>query len=174
MFRMPAIDPLAPAASRAPSRRAPAARAARMLAAASAFALALVAAAPSFPADARQGAPAAEAKPATDAPPAARPQPAEAPTVFRCATADGRVVFSDEPCVGAKRVEVWSPKGPPPGIAPGSGAPAQPAEPAPRVAAAERADPFIDCQRKGGRYDVNARVCQLPRGAAEKLFKPAD
>ncbi len=88
-------------------------------------------------------------------------------SVFRCETKDGRVVFADEPCVGARKVEAWTPKDTTQGIARGNDA--APAEIAatPRTApVTERTDPFVDCRRKGGSFDLGSRVCRLPEGTA--------
>ena len=90
-------------------------------------------------------------------------------TVFRCATKDGRTVFSDQPCVGADRVELWKPRAVASGVE-RSGGPAGAAAPA-RAAPAVRDDPFVDCQRRGGRFDLAARVCRLPDDAAKAMFK---
>lgn len=102
---------------------------------------------------------------------AAAAVPAEgASTVFRCATSDGRTVFSDEPCTGANRVQVWKPKVVAAGIA-RTGGPA--GAPAPvRAADAPRHDPFVDCQRRGGHYELAARICRLPDDAARQMFDP--
>ncbi len=102
---------------------------------------------------------------------AAAAVPAEgASTVFRCATRDGRTVFSDEPCTGANRVQVWKPKVVAAGIA-RTGGPA--GAPAPvRAADAPRHDPFVDCQRRGGHYELAARICRLPDDAARQMFDP--
>ncbi|MCO5108372.1 MAG: hypothetical protein M9907_15020 [Burkholderiaceae bacterium] len=90
-------------------------------------------------------------------------------TVFRCATKDGRTVFSDEPCVGAGRVQVWKPKVVASGIE-RSGGPA--GSPAPiRTTEAPRHDPFVDCQRRGGQFDLAARICKLPDDAARQMFQ---
>ena len=104
------------------------------------------------------------AAPATSAP------TADGPTVFRCATKDGRTVFSDEPCVGANRVQVWKPKVVASGIE-RSGGPAGAPAPA-RAAEAPRQDPFVDCQRRGGHYELAARICRLPSDAARQMFDP--
>lgn len=93
-------------------------------------------------------------------------------TVFRCATKDGRTVFSDEPCVGANRVQVWKPAALASGIERSGGPAGAPAgTPAPRVADAQRYDPFVDCQRRGGRFDLAARICRLPEDAARQMFR---
>ncbi len=89
-------------------------------------------------------------------------------TVFRCATRDGRTVFSDAPCVGANRVQVWKPKASPSGIERSSGPAGSPAPV--RAAEAPRHDPFVDCQRRGGQFDLNARICKLPDDAARQMF----
>lgn len=105
--------------------------------------------------------------------------PSGAPAaVFECSTSDGRTVFSDEPCVGAPRVRVWAPRAGAPGIARSD--PSAPATTAPaRLAAAAtgqgpRADagygPYVDCQRRGGRFDLAARICHLPDDAARRMF----
>jgi hypothetical protein len=90
-------------------------------------------------------------------------------TVFRCATKDGRTVFSDEPCVGANRVQVWKPKVVASGIE-RSGGPAGSPAPA-RANEAARHDPFVDCQRRGGHFDLAARICKLPDDAARQMFR---
>ncbi|MBN9460383.1 MAG: DUF4124 domain-containing protein [Burkholderiales bacterium] len=100
---------------------------------------------------------------------AAASGPPESGAVFRCATKDGRTVFSDQPCVGADRVELWKPRAVASGIE-RSGGPAGAAAPA-RNAPAVRDDPFVDCQRRGGRFDLAARVCRLPDDAAKAMFK---
>ncbi len=125
-------------------------------------------------------APLAAAVVAIALPLAAVAAPAEVPgAVFQCSTSDGRTVFSDEPCVGAQRVRVWSPRAGAPGIE-RSSAPAQaPAAPAALAAAAmdrapgfDRAGygPYVDCQRRGGRFDLAARICHLPDDAARQMF----
>lgn len=108
--------------------------------------------------------------------------PSDAPSaVFQCSMRDGRTVFSDEPCVGAPRVRVWTPRAGAPGIersAPSAPAPA-PAAPAALAAAAmgqasspDTTDygPYVDCQRRGGRFDLAARICRLPEDAARQMF----
>ncbi len=102
--------------------------------------------------------------------------------VFQCSTRDGRTVFSDEPCVGAPQVRVWTPRAGAQGIersSPSAPAPAAPAAPAAILAAAmgqgSSADatdygPYVDCQRRGGRFDVAARICHLPDDAARQMF----
>lgn len=93
-------------------------------------------------------------------------------TVFRCATKDGRTVFSDEPCVGASRVQVWKPTAVASGIERSGGPAGAPAgTPAPRVADAQRYDPFVDCQRRGGQFDLAARICRLPEDTARQMFR---
>ncbi len=89
-------------------------------------------------------------------------------TVFRCATSDGRIIFSDEPCTGASRVQVWKPKV----VASGIERSREPAgAPAPaRAADAPRHDPFVDCQRRGGHYDLASRICRLPDDATRQMF----
>ena len=94
---------------------------------------------------------------------------ADSPTVFRCATSDGRTVFSDTPCVGAERVQVWKPKVVAAGIE-RSGGPAGAPAPA-RAAEPARHDPFVECQRRGGQFDLAARICKLPDDAARQMFK---
>lgn len=94
---------------------------------------------------------------------------AAAPTVFRCATRDGRTVFSDEPCTGASQVQVWKPRIVASGIE-RSGGPAGSAAPA-RAAEPSRHDPFVDCQRRGGHYELTARICRLPDDAARQMFR---
>lgn len=103
-------------------------------------------------------------------PMAAAAASADGGTVFRCATKDGRTVFSDEPCVGANRVQVWKPKVVASGIE-RSGGPAGAPAPA-RTAEATRHDPFVDCQRRGGQFDLQARICKLPDDAARQMFRP--
>jgi len=99
------------------------------------------------------------------------PAPAEgASTVFRCATSDGRTVFSDEPCTGASRGQVWKPKVVASGIA-RSGGPAGAPAPA-RATDTPRQDPFVDCQRRGGHYELAARICRLPDDATRQMFDP--
>jgi hypothetical protein len=90
--------------------------------------------------------------------------------VFRCATKDGRTVFSDQPCVGAERVQLWKPAA----VASGIERSSNPA-PAPRpaqTADTQRYDPFVECTRRGGRFDLAARICKLPDDAARQMFKP--
>ncbi len=88
-------------------------------------------------------------------------------SVFRCETRDGRVVFADEPCVGARRVEAWTPKDPVQGIARGNDAVSPVAAGTrPGTTTPERVDPYVDCRRKGGRFDLGSRVCRLPEGTA--------
>lgn len=102
---------------------------------------------------------------------AAAAAPAEGgSTVYRCATSDGRTVFSDEPCTGASRGQVWKPKVVASGIE-RSGGPAGAPAPA-RAAEAPRQDPFVDCQRRGGQYELAARICRLPSDAARQMFDP--
>lgn len=93
----------------------------------------------------------------------------ESGAVFRCATKDGRTAFSDQPCVGADRVELWKPRAVASGVE-RSGGPAGAAATA-RSAPVVRDDPFVDCQRRGGRFDLAARVCRLPDDAAKAMFK---
>lgn len=99
--------------------------------------------------------------------------------VFQCSTSDGRTVFSDEPCVGAPRVRVWTPRAGAPSIERSSAPAPAPAAPARMAAAAMglasnagTADygPYVDCQRRGGRFDVAARICHLPDDAARQMF----
>lgn len=99
--------------------------------------------------------------------------------VFECSTSDGRTVFSDEPCVGAPRVRVWSPQAGAPGIERSDPSAPAPAAPATLAAAAmgqgSRTDaagygPWVDCQRRGGRFDLAARICRLPDDAARQMF----
>ncbi|HLT27286.1 MAG TPA: hypothetical protein VK047_11415 [Zeimonas sp.] len=109
--------------------------------------------------------------------------PSDAPAaVFECSTRDGRTVYSDEPCVGAPRVRVWSPRASAPGIERSNPSAPAPAAPAALAAAAmgqdSRADttdygPWVDCQRRGGRFDVAARICHLPDDAARQMFGSA-
>ena len=99
---------------------------------------------------------------------AARAAAGEA-TVFRCATRDGRIVFSDEPCTGASSVQVWKPKVVASGIE-RTGGPAGAPAPA-RATEAPRHDPFVDCQRRGGHYELAARICRLPEDAAQQMFR---
>ncbi len=112
-------------------------------------------------------------------PPPAAAASSEVPgAVFQCSTSDGRTVFADEPCVGAQRVRVWSPRAGAQGVersAPSSPAPAAPA--AMVAAAMGRPDagvtdfgPYVDCQRRGGRFDLAARICHLPDDAARQMF----
>ncbi len=89
--------------------------------------------------------------------------------VFQCSTSDGRTVFSDEPCVGAPRVKLWTPKGPASGIE-RSSAPAAPLASASAGGESARYDPFVDCRRRGGRYELAARICRLPQDAAKQMF----
>lgn len=93
----------------------------------------------------------------------------ESGAVFRCATKDGRTTYSDQPCVGAQRVELWKPRAVATGIE-RSGGPAGAAAPA-RSTPAGRDDPFVDCQRRGGRLDLATRVCRLPDDAAKAMFE---
>lgn len=86
-------------------------------------------------------------------------------SVFRCETRDGRVVFADEPCVGARKVEAWTPKDPVQGIARGNDG-VTPVAAGTRPGSPERVDPYVDCRRKGGRFDLGSRVCRLPEGTA--------
>ncbi|HEY0879536.1 MAG TPA: hypothetical protein VGE10_13900 [Zeimonas sp.] len=107
--------------------------------------------------------------------------PSDAPSaVFQCSTRDGRTVFSDEPCVGAPRVRVWSPRSAAQGIersTPVSTAPAAPATLAAgamgQVSRGEAADygPYVNCQRRGGRLDLATRICHLPDDAARQMFR---
>ena len=95
--------------------------------------------------------------------------PADSATVFRCASSDGRTVFSDRPCASADRVQVWKPKVVAAGIERSSGpagapAPARAVEPA-------RHDPFVECRRRGGQFDLAARICKLPEDAARQMFE---
>lgn len=111
---------------------------------------------------------------------AAASTPQEPGAVFECSTRDGRTVFSDEPCVGASRVRVWTPRSGAPGIvrssvaAPSGGAPAALAASA--MAQGARGNgtaqygPYVDCQRRGGRYEPAARICRLPDDAARQMF----
>lgn len=125
-------------------------------------------------------APLAAAVAALVLPLAATAAPSEVPgAVFQCSTSDGRTVFSDEPCVGAKRVQLWSPQAGAPGIERSRAPAPAPAAPATLAAAAmdrapglDRAGygPYVDCQRRGGRFDLAARICHLPDDAARQMF----
>ena len=98
--------------------------------------------------------------------------PAESGTVFRCATKDGRTIFSDRPCVGAERVQLWKPATVASGIERSNGAAGAAAAPQPtRTADTQRYDPFVECNRRGGRFDLAARICKLPEDAARQMFK---
>lgn len=111
---------------------------------------------------------------------AAEAAPSDVPgAVFQCSTSDGRTVFSDEPCVGAPRVRVWSPGTGARGIERSNPSTPAPAAPAALAAAAmgqsQSADragygPYVDCQRRGGRFDLAARICHLPDDAARQMF----
>ncbi len=111
---------------------------------------------------------------------AAEAAPSEVPgAVFQCSTSDGRTIFSDEPCVGAPRVRVWSPRTAAQGIERSNPSAPTPAAPATLAAAtmgqsqgADRATygPYVDCQRRGGRFDLAARICHLPDDAARQMF----
>ncbi len=98
--------------------------------------------------------------------------------VFQCSTSDGRTVFSDEPCVGAPRVRVWTPHAGAQGIARSAPSSPAPATPAAMVAAAMgRSDsavadygPYVDCRRRGGRFDLAAQICRLPDDAVRQMF----
>lgn len=96
----------------------------------------------------------------------------EPPAIFQCSSKDGRVVFSDEPCVGAPSVKLWSPKSPAGGIARSGPPAAAPAGPMARLApdASVRYDPYVDCRRRGGRYETGSRICRLPDDAAKQMF----
>ncbi len=106
--------------------------------------------------------------------------PSGAPSaVFQCSTRDGGTVFSDEPCVGAPHVRVWTPRAGAQGIERSSPSAPAPAAPAAMVAAAMGQGssagatdygPYVDCQRRGGRFDVAARICRLPDDAARQMF----
>lgn len=106
--------------------------------------------------------------------------PSDVPAaVFQCSTSDGRTVFSDEPCVGAQRVRVWTPRASAPGIERSRAPAPAPTAPAALAAAAmgqssgvDRAGygPYVDCQRRGGRFDLAARICHLPDDAARQMF----
>ena len=114
------------------------------------------------------------------APPPAAAAPADVPgAVFQCSTRDGRTVFSDEPCVGAPRVRVWTPRAGAQGIQ--RSTPSSPAPEAPATLAAAAmgqssragtADygPYVDCQRRGGRFDLAARIGRLPEDAVRQMF----
>jgi len=114
-------------------------------------------------------------------PPPAVAAPSDAPSaVFQCSTRDGRTVFSDEPCVGAPHVRVWTPRASAQGIERSKPNAPAPAAPAAMVAAAmgqssgagETAyGPYVDCQRRGGRFVVAARICRLPDDAARQMFE---
>lgn len=113
-------------------------------------------------------------------PVAAAAAPSDAPSaVFQCSMRDGRTVFSDEPCVGAPRVRVWTPRTGAQGIersAPSAPAPTAPAAMAAaamgQASSADTTDygPYVDCQRRGGRFDLAARICRLPEDAARQMF----
>lgn len=97
---------------------------------------------------------------------------ADSGAVFRCATQDGRTVFSDRPCVGAERVQLWKPAVIAAGIERSRGdAGAAAAAPSPGQADPQRYDPFVDCARRGGRLDLVARICRLPDDAARQMFR---
>lgn len=113
-------------------------------------------------------------------PPAAVAAPSGTSTaVFQCSTRDGRTVFSDEPCVGAPQVRVWTPRAGAQGIERSTPAAPAPIAPAATLAAtmghstnagATDYGPYVDCQRRGGRFDVAARICHLPDDAARRMF----
>lgn len=113
-------------------------------------------------------------------PPPAAAAPSNVPNaVFQCSTRDGRTVFSDEPCVGAPHVRVWTPRAGAQGIERSSPSAPAPAAPAAMVASAmgygsnagpAAYGPYVDCQRRGGRFDVAARICHLPDDAARHMF----
>ncbi len=96
--------------------------------------------------------------------------PSEAGSVFQCSTRDGRTVFSDEPCVGAPRVKVWAPKAGAQGIQRSAQAPGTPLARAATGGDTTRYDPYVDCQRRGGKYELAARICKLPDDAARHMF----
>jgi hypothetical protein len=96
--------------------------------------------------------------------------PAESGTVFRCATKDGRTTFSDQPCVGAERVQLWKPAAVASGIERSSAGAAAAPQPT-RAADTQRYDPFVECTRRGGRFDLAARICKLPEDAARQMFR---
>ncbi|MCD6680866.1 MAG: hypothetical protein LT102_09475 [Burkholderiaceae bacterium] len=110
-------------------------------------------------------------------PPPAAAAPSDVPSaVFQCSTRDGRTVFSDEPCVGAPHVRVWTPRAGTQGIErSSSSAPAPAAMVASAMGYGSNAGPaaygpYVDCQRRGGRFDVAARICHLPDDAARQMF----
>lgn len=110
--------------------------------------------------------------------------PTDAPSaVFQCSTRDGRTVFSDEPCVGAPQVRVWTQRMTTQGIerSDRSTSAALPANVPARLAATTMgrtagADttgygPYVDCQRRGGNFELAARICHLPDDAARHMFE---
>jgi len=94
---------------------------------------------------------------------------ADGATVFRCATKDGRTVFSDEPCVGANRVQVWKPKV----VASGmvghrrtwSGDVTVLEPPLSRPVSYDAGPPSADDAEMLG------RICKLPDDAARQMFR---
>ena len=79
-------------------------------------------------------------------------------------------MFPDKPCGGADRGRWWRPKVGAAGIE-RSGGPAGAPAPA-RAAEPARHDPFVECQRRGGQFDLAARICKLPDDAARQMFRP--
>ncbi|MCP5267059.1 MAG: hypothetical protein H6934_13155 [Burkholderiaceae bacterium] len=96
----------------------------------------------------------------------ASPAVAEPLRAYRCDLADGRVVFGDSPCAGA-RSRRWQPSQPRPGIAKGSQGSGVVQGSAPAVAAGSPGDrvrwgdPYLDCRSQGGRFDLVSRVCRV-------------
>ncbi len=112
--------------------------------------------------------------------PAAAAPPGVPSAVFQCSTSDGRTVFADEPCVGAPHVRVWTPRAGAQGIERSSPSAPAPVAPARMAAAAMglapsagtvQYGPYVDCQRRGGRFDVATRICRLPDDAARQMFE---
>ncbi|MEZ5654114.1 MAG: hypothetical protein R3E87_26560 [Burkholderiaceae bacterium] len=90
---------------------------------------------------------------------------AGAGTIYRCDMPDGRVVFTDSRCTGAAKAATWRPRTILPGL---HIKPAEPrleplmAEQQPGPTLAVKAEPYADCQARGGQYRVASKLCILP------------
>lgn len=84
-------------------------------------------------------------------------------SIYRCDMADGSVVFADKRCQGASRVVRWQPKAVPMGLNRTKHEPDKQAmsgvDSAPTL---DGKDPYVDCQARGGKFYVAARLCRLP------------
>ncbi len=91
---------------------------------------------------------------------------------WRCTGADGTVLFTNGNCpAGTAKASPWVPT--PAGNQIERTGPAQDAPlaagqpPLEPLLPTGRVDPFIDCQARGGDFDLAARVCRLPPGGTQ-------